>query len=389
MVRGSGRKTRTPGTFGTVQQLPSGRYRALYFGPDGRRYSAPTTFIAKQDARGWLALRHSEIIRDAWVPPGTGAKPDVRRKFNDFANEWLEDRANDAAAPLKQRTAEHYRLILDRQLLPTFGQRPVASITADDVKAWYRKTGAGAPTMRAHSYGLLRTIMAAAVAGKCITENPCAIRGAGSAKRVHEVEPATLEQLDLLTDAMPGKFRLMILLASWCALRFGELTELRRVDIDLSVGAIKVRRGVVRVSTGFKVEGPKSKAGIRTVAIPPHLLPMVEEHLGEYVEDPPNSLLFPASNGGHLAPSTLYRHFYKARDAAGRPDLRFHDLRHTGAVLAALTGATLADLMNRLGHSSHQAALIYQHRAQGRDRVIADALSAMTAPKALAIASEG
>ena len=45
----------------------------------------------------------------------------------------------------------------------------------------------------------------------------------------------------------------------------------------------------------------------------------------------------------HLAPATLYRQFYKARDAAGRPDLRFHDLRHSGAVLAAATGATLAE----------------------------------------------
>jgi integrase len=87
------------------------------------------------------------------------------------------------------------------------------------------------------------------------------------------------------------------------------------------------------------------------------------------------SLLFPAHHGGHLAPSTLYRHFYKARDAAGRPDLRFHDLRHSGAVLAALSGATLAELMARLGHSTPAAAMRYQHAAQGRDQLIAEALS--------------
>jgi len=76
-----------------------------------------------------------------------------------------------------------------------------------------------------------------------------------------------------------------------------------------------------------------------------------------------------------LAPSTLYRVYYGARDKAGRPDLRFHDLRHTGAVLAASTGATLAELMGRLAHSTPQAALRYQHAAQGRDAVIAIALS--------------
>jgi integrase len=94
-----------------------------------------------------------------------------------------------------------------------------------------------------------------------------------------------------------------------------------------------------------------------------------------------DALLFAAQSGGHLQPSTLYRHFYKARTAAGREDLRWHDLRHSGAVLAAQTGATLAELMARLGHSTPAAAMRYQHQAQGRDQVIAAALSAMATAK--------
>ena len=66
---------------------------------------------------------------------------------------------------------------------------------------------------------------------------------------------------------------------------------------------------------------------------------------------------------------------YPAREAARRPDLRFHDLRHTQAVLAAATGATLAELMARLGHSTPGAAMRYQHAPADRDRVIAAALS--------------
>ena len=67
-----------------------------------------------------------------------------------------------------------------------------------------------------------------------------------------------------------------------------------------------------------------------------------------------------------------------AREAAGRPDLRVHDLRHTGATMAARAGATLAELQQRLGHSSVNAALRYQHAAQGRDREIAEALSRLS-----------
>ncbi len=78
-----------------------------------------------------------------------------------------------------------------------------------------------------------------------------------------------------------------------------------------------------------------------------------------------------------MRPATLYKVYYPAREAAGRPDLRFHDLRHTGAVLAASTGATLAELMGRLGHSTPGAAMRYQHAAKGRDQQIAEALSVL------------
>jgi integrase len=133
----------------------------------------------------------------------------------------------------------------------------------------------------------------------------------------------------------------------------------------------------VRVDGEFVIGTPKSDAGTRDVNIPPHLLPAVKTHLADNITGGRDGLLFPAAGDPtkHLAPATLYKVFYKAREEAGRPDLRFHDLRHTGAVLAASTGATLAELMARLGHSTAGAALRYQHAAKDRDKVIAVALS--------------
>jgi integrase len=201
------------------------------------------------------------------------------------------------------------------------------------------------------------------------------IRGAGSAKRAVTIRPASLDELAKLTDAMPERYQAMILLASWCALRFGELTALRRRDVDLDDAVIRVRRGVVRTRAGFTVSTPKSTASVRDVTIPPHLLPALRGHMVDHVAPGADSLVFPAAGGGHLAPSSFQRGYYRAREAAGRPDLRFHDLRHTGAVLAAGTGASLAELMERLGHSSSAAALRYQHVVKGRGRQIAEALS--------------
>lgn len=370
MARGAGRKNRATGTFGSVDRLATG-YRARYYGPDGRRYKAPTLFSTKQDARGWLALRQAEIIKREWMPAGAEKPKPKRLTLAGYAEQWMAHR------DLKDRTREHYRKLLDQHILPPLGALPLASITADDIRAWHAKTGKGTPTLRAHCYGLLRTILGTAVTDGKIPANPAVIRGAGSAKRAITIRPASLPELEKITTAMPEQYQAMILLASWCALRFGELTELRRKDIDLDEGVIRIRRAVVRAGGDFQVTTPKSEAGVRDVAVPPHLIPALRDHMAKHVAPGDDSLLFPAAHGGHLAPGTLYRRFYAARDAAGRRDLRFHDLRHGGAVLAALSGATLVELMNRLGHSTPAASLRYQHLAEGRDKEIAARLSAL------------
>lgn len=384
------RKKRTPGTFGAVETLPSGRHRARYRGPDGRRYTAPTLFLTQKDARGWLALRQADIIKGKWMPPDADEKPQPKLTFKAYADTWIAQR------DLKDRTREHYEKLLEDHIMGKFGSLPIASITADDVRAWHAKLGENkTPTLRAHAYGLLRVIMGSAASDGKITANPCHIVGAGSSKRVHKIRPASLDEIAVIAEEMPERYRAMVLLAAWCALRFGELTELQRRDIVIveptpeqvaaamanaedppeSYGVVRIERAVVRVEDGFQVTTPKSDAGIRDVEIPPHLLPVIKDHLARFVGPERDALLFPAQHGGHLAPATLYRRFYTARDTAKRSDLRWHDLRHSGAVLAAATGATLAELMARLGHSTPAAAMRYQHAAQGRDRQIAALLS--------------
>ncbi len=61
----------------------------------------------------------------------------------------------------------------------------------------------------------------------------------------------------------------------------------------------------------------------------------------------------------------------------GLPTAHFHDLRHAGLTLSAQSGATLAEVMRRAGHSSSAAAIRYQHAADRRDAEIAARLSAM------------
>lgn len=366
--------------FGSVRQLKSGRYQARYTGPDGLTYNAPVTFDTKGDAEAWLSIRHSEILRGAWLPPKQDEQPKAKPiTVQEYCDAWLTDR------DLKTTTRDHYRQLLDDHIYPTFKDVAVVDVKPAAVRAWHAQLARGdgkkvkdRPTARAHTYGLLRTIMHTAVAEEVIPANPCRVRGAGQSKRAKQIEPASLAELEVLVTAMPKRLQLMVLLAAWCALRFGELAEIRRNDVDVKNLVVHVRRGVTRTKGRMIVDDPKSEAGKRPVNIPPHLKPLLLQHLHEHMAVAGrDALLFPsAGNANHqLSPSTLYKSYYPARDAAGRSDLRFHDLRHTGAVLAAAEGATLAELMARLGHSTVGAAMRYQHASQERDKILAAKLS--------------
>lgn len=361
-------------TFGNVRELPSGRFQARYTIPGTERtVKAPVTFDGRGDAEAWLAVKRSAYVLGTTYPETQAATIPT---FEDHAAEWL------AGRELTPRTRHEYLKLLEQHIEPTFAGVKVDKITQQAVRAWHVKLGTlTGPTRRAHAYALLRSIMQGAVVDGLAPANPCQIRGASHAKRAKQIKPATLEELATIVANMPDRLRLMALFASWCALRFGETAELRRKDIDVRRAVIHVRRGVTRVDGGHHVGPPKSTAGIRDVAVPPHLMPAVKGHLKHHVAADKEALLFPAPSGGHLSTASLYDYFYPARKAAGREDLRWHDLRHTGAVLAASTGATLAELMARLGHSSPGMALKYQHAAADRDRDIAAALSEIAGKK--------
>jgi integrase len=93
-----------------------------------------------------------------------------------------------------------------------------------------------------------------------------------------------------------------------------------------------------------------------------------------YVGRSPNAYVFLRPKGARPTRASFHRIWSKARAKVGVPDLHLHDLRHTGNTLAAETGATLRELMNRMGHRSPRAALIYLHARDHRDREIAAGL---------------
>lgn len=357
-------------SFGRIRAERSGRFSAAYVGPDGKLHLGPRTYLHRTDAEAWLAAERRKIDLGTWGAVERSDGITLRA----YADKWIEQRH------LRPRTRQHYESMLERLVLPEMGDAKLVALTPAKIRQWHAGLGNRHPTRNAHCYALLHAICTTAVQDELLDANPCRIRAAMQTKRKRDVDVLSPAEVDRLASKMPSpRLRASVVLAAWCGLRWGETSELRRKDISADCATLRVRRAVTYRKGEFIVGEPKTSAGVRDVAIPPHIRPIIKAHLKGHVDGDPDSLLFAMEDGGHMHGDNYRTDWEKARNAIGKPNLRVHDLRHVGAVLAAQSGATTAELMHRLGHSTPQMALRYQHVAEGRDAEIAERLSKLAA----------
>jgi len=303
--------------FGNIRQLPSGRYQVRYRGLDGKLRSHAVTFARKADADRTLTLIEAELTQGTWTDPDR-----AKIKLADYAEVWIAQRPG-----LRPRTIEIYRGLLRRHVVLYIGNVPLSTIDTPMIRDWRTRLlhqGVSA-SEAAKAYRFLRAVLMTAADDRIIPRNPCRVRGAGEEKP--EERPAlTVRQVHELADRMPGECkRVLVLLAAFASLRWGEITALRRCDIDINAGTVTVVRQHVQLDTGaVVVSSPKSRAGLRTVVIPPAILPAIRGHIDGCVGKDSGSLIFTGSRGGVLRRSNFRRavKWSEAVAAIGAPGLR-------------------------------------------------------------------
>ncbi len=150
----------------------------------------------------------------------------------------------------------------------------------------------------------------------------------------------------------------------------------------LELGTVGIDKSAAELKSGERIVGPpKTQAGIRVVYVPPHVVPTLRSHMDRFVGSDEGDVVFTGRQGRPVPRASLYTAWWRATDKAGLGGVRIHDLRHTGATLAAATGASTRELMLRLGHASSDAALRYQHATANRDEAIARSLSELARPR--------
>ena len=268
--------------------------------PGARRPAIQPNLPDQAGSRGLLAPcadGSGPGLQGTWVDPLAG-----NMAFGEYARLWLKQRVN-----LRPRTAELYDYLLRRHLLPSLALVQLKSITSARVRVLHAELSAK-PTIGASTvskcYRLLSTILATAVEDELIPKNPCVLKGVGVEQ--HDERPvARVAQLEALADAMEPRYRAMILLAAWCGLRYGELGGLARADIDLVQRTVGVRRQLQELVDGRQIFGPpKTAAGVRTVAIPPHVVGAIARHLQHHVRPEAEALVFTAPTGTFCAAAT-------------------------------------------------------------------------------------
>ncbi|MEQ7006205.1 hypothetical protein ABN028_08380 [Actinopolymorpha sp. B17G11] len=213
--------------FGNVRKLPSGRFQARYPGPDGQMRAGPETFERRGDADRYLTLVEAQIARKEWTDPER-----AKVSLQDYAEQWIAQRP-----ALRPRTVELYRWVLAKHITPFLGTVPLGRLDTPMIREWRaERLAAGvSQSMTAKAYRLLRAVLMTAVKeDEILPRNPCRLRGA-DVENPEERPVLTIEQVFRLSSAMPGRFRAMVLLATFASLRWGEVTALQRQDLKIVV----------------------------------------------------------------------------------------------------------------------------------------------------------
>lgn len=367
-------KARTRRGWGHLRKLPSGRFQAKYVGPDGVEVKAPSTFATKIDAEGWLADERRRIDNGTWISPEEEERQQQANSttVSDYFTYWLPREGR------RRGTQRTYQSIFDTRVKEYLGDKPLSQVSAKDVREWVEAMRQDFPTppRNAQTYRTMATMFKSAVAEELIPASPFVVEGVRSPKPKHKT-PLTNEELTAIIQALPEVYQVPIALADHCQLRVSEWTELRRKDLMFRKDGtlvIKVSRILTWIDGEPVVGEPKTEAGKRQINVAKALVPLLQAHMDKFSDKGEDALVFPDEQQSWISHNSLYGTLTRTSNRVIGRSVSSHDFRHHGATEFARSGATVKDLMARLGHTTPTMAMRYQHASQERDSKLAESM---------------
>lgn len=290
--------------------------------------------------------------------------------------QWLDTWVSNYTGNLKDRTRTMYSGYIDSRIKPNLGAVKLYALDSPTIQAFYnalqRPTDGSKPlspkTIK-NIHGVLHKALKQAVEIGYIRVNPSESCKLPRTEKP-DIAPLTDEQIKAFVSAVQGHpFETLFLTALFTGMRQGELLGLSWENVDLNAGTILIDRQMQIVDHEYKIVTTKSSKPRRIMPAAfvmqqfrRQKIKQAEWRLaaGEVWED--SGLVFTNEIGHHLARETVYSNFKTIVKGIGRPDARFHDLRHTYAVSSLRAGDDIKTLQDNLGHYTASFTLdVYGH----------------------------
>lgn len=350
---------------GNIQKRPNGSWRARIRDDDGKEVASHHR--TKAEAEDWLDEKRQQFR--AGIDSRAGSVC-----FMQYAEQWRQAQLH------RPSTAVHHETMLRRHVYPSFGDRPLKSIKPSQVQAWVQRLST---TLAPSTVGVVHRIVAgifnAAVRDKMIASSPCSGTRLPKVARP-QIDPLTSEQVNAIADAVPVRYRALIILGATTGMRQGECLGLTLDRIDFLRRTVKVDRqlSLVQNQDPF-LSPPKTLASYRVIPLPQTAVDALAAHCAEF--PPCEAQITVRADGGATRTEIVQLVF---TDEEGLPIRRtafsskvwrpasklvglepgegFHGLRHFFASLLIRHGENVKTVQARLGHANASETLdTYSH----------------------------
>lgn len=349
---------------GSVRQRDNGTWEARCV-INGKRVS----FYGAKQSDALKAMRAAQKAAD----DGTYFEP-TRLTVKEWLEKWLDEYVALSAKPL---TLAAYRSSSNTHIIPALGKIPLKSLNPTQIQEFYnsltREKGLSAKTVK-NVHGILHEALDQAVKLRYIGLNAS---DACTLPRVEkkELQPLTEEEIAaFLREIAEGEpLKNLFTVALFTGMREGEVCGLSWDSVDFINGTITVKQQLCREKkkdSQLYIGSPKNDKS-RTLTVAPFIMEILRETYrqqnqwrktaGAAWENEWN-LVFTTETGRYIIPQTAFRRFKRIAEKIGRPDARFHDLRHTFAVTSIQEGDDIKTVQENLGHATASFTLdVYGH----------------------------
>ena len=360
----------------------------------------------------------------ARLAEGLPPKPE-RQTVAEFLNTWLDTVCSDNVSQKTQRT---YRDLAEDHIIPALGRIELSKLGPQHVQQFVKdlrnkpkpprkknqnaeecaeaqNPAGAAPCLSQrtvkHCRDVLRAALNVAMKWNLVSRNAAALATVTNSRKAkpHFYDES---QARVFLGAISGdRLEALFWLALCLGPREGELLGLQWSDFDFEKETVTILRSLQRIRrTGEKkshleLVPTKTEDSDRSIWVPKLVLERVLAHRSRQDEERrlagsawrETGMVFTAHKGTFLEPRNMLREYYRLRDQAQLPKIRFHDLRHSAATILKMAGIPDEVIQKLLGHASVRTTQeIYMHLTPGAEKRAADKMDEIFGPVAVTVA---